>query len=179
MLHVSKESELLIHAFLTAYGIKRRTIRSRLHLTVYHARRKIPQIESAILECAISVPGVDFRFMTMTPGGENPRPDVDPNTCPVGVRVHKSSQAYIKIQELRAQLIKFETESVLGKRRPSTKTRNAFGSRYYQPHITLLRQGSGVGADLRPLGDAFRRSIEKIEFNSFEIIYREPTGAVS
>lgn len=69
----------------------------------------------------------------------------------------------------RCRLLKYETLHVLGNRAPSTYKSSAFGARYYQPHMTLLKPGSGVGPDLTVVGDAFRRSLGDLTFDKFTI----------
>lgn len=64
----------------------------------------------------IVLPANETRFMVMAPGGENPRPDLDPATRKLGVRVHRRSRAMQPILELRERLTKFETE--YGRRLP-------------------------------------------------------------
>ena len=107
--------------------------------------------------------------MVMAPGGENPRPELDPSRRSVGLRLTKRNVAIPKIQALRAGFFKYETPRVLGSRPPSTAWRNAFGSRHYQPHVTLLRPRPRVLIELPELGEIFRRYLQWIEFDRFEI----------
>ena len=104
--------------------------------------------------------------MVMAPGGENPRPDLEPARRKVGIRVQRKSATYKAIQGFRAELLQFESDKVLGGRRPSTRARNAFGARHFQPHMSLLRAGSGVDRDLTVVGKDFRETFELLKFES-------------
>jgi len=65
--------------------------------------------------------------------------------------------------------VKFETKKVLGNRSPSNKSRNAFGSRHFQPHISLLKAGSMIQTNLTPIGEKMRSTLKEIEFDKFII----------
>jgi hypothetical protein len=116
-----------------------------------------------------SIDTLETRFMVLAPGGENPRPDLIPGKLKVGIRVKNGSTLRKKIIELRDSLIAHETEYVLGNRKPSTKSRNAFGARNFQPHIALLNAGSGIQTNLTEVGNNFRDSIPEIYFDKFII----------
>jgi len=58
---------------------------------------------------------------------------------------------------------------VLGSRKPSTSRTNAFGARAFQPHMSILKSGSGIDRDLTLLGERFRRSIDCPTFDTFVI----------
>ena len=105
----------------------------------------------------------------MAPGGENPRPDIDPKLHKLGIRIQRKSSAMSTIMELRNELIQFETKEVLGFRLPSNRKRNAFGSRHFQPHIAILRNGEEVGSDLTRIGNLFRERIEDLTFDKLII----------
>jgi hypothetical protein len=92
----------------------------------------------------------DLRFMVMVPGGENKRPDVNPETSPIGLRVSRQSDAMDKILDLRRLFFDYETPKVLGQRKPATARRNAFGARHFQSHVTFLWRGRELGGDLSP-----------------------------
>ena len=62
-----------------------------------------------------------------------------------------------------------ETTEVTKSRKATTDWTNAFGARHYQPHIKLLKPGSGVDRDLTKIGDMFRDRIGRIDFGKFEI----------
>jgi 2'-5' RNA ligase len=108
--------------------------------------------------------------MVMAPGGENPRPELSPAMRKVGIRVHNKSNFRKTIDELRNELIEFETKEVLGNRIQSSRSRNAFGSKFFQPHITLLKAGSGIQDDLTEVGNLFRDCVNEITFDKFVII---------
>jgi len=87
----------------------------------------------------------------------------------VGIRVHKRSAALSTILEFRDRMLQQETERVLGTRAPSTRKRNAFGARYYQPHMAVLRAGSGIDRDLTVVGVPFRAALGDLTFDRFAI----------
>lgn len=155
--------------FTEVCGIEPRYVIRHMHLTVYHARRLLPGLEAGSEQIRITVPTRDTRFMVMAPGGENRRADLDPTRHKVGVRVHRLSRARTDIQSLRLRLAQLEARYVLGSRAPTSASRNAFGARNFQPHVTLLRPGHGVGPDLNPVGKLFRDSIAELTFDSLVV----------
>lgn len=163
--------------FMRKFGIKRRCIVNNMHITTYHARRPLPGLNSSSEAVSVIIPGTDFRFMVLAPGGENPRPELDPSMRKVGVRVHRRSTGRAEILRLREKIICFETPGILGARRPSNHARNAFGARNFQPHMTMLRPGSDIGRDLRIQGEAFRKEIGFLNFDrhTIEIVAKANT----
>jgi hypothetical protein len=155
--------------FMEECGIKAHRIIPRMHSTVYYARRPMPGVVRSSEPARLVLLTEETRFMVMAPGGENPRPELNPNKRKVGIRVHKQSSALPQILAYRERLLAHETQSVLGKRRPSTRYRNAFGARYFQLHVALLRPGSRIDRDLKELGLRFRASIEELVFDTFPI----------
>lgn len=155
--------------FVRTIGVKSRFVVKNMHLTLYHARRVIPGLVASS-ECARVVLGTnETRFIVMAPGGENPRENLDPAKRKVGIRIHRQSPARLKILDYRERLTRMETIKVLGKRAPSTRTRNAFGARHFQPHMTILWPGSGIDRDLTKIGVLFRKTIKKLIFDRFSI----------
>lgn len=169
-LFLCEEDRGRIHDFfVTEFGVKPRFVLRNLHITVYHARRPMPGVVSVTEPAALVLPAAETRFMVMAPGGENPRPELDPARRKVGIRVHKQSAALAPILELRERLLRHETERVLGRRPPSTHRSNAFGARHFQPHMAVLRGGSGIDRDLTRLGGPFREQLGDLRFDRFEI----------
>ena len=119
---------------------------------------------------------METRFMPLAPGGEIPRPHIDPAKKPVGVCLTRRNQAIDEIRALRSEMCELETPEVVGERQPSTAWKSCFGAKRYQPHIVFLRPESGIDRDLHPLGASFRSQIQKIEFNKYEVITRMPPG---
>ena len=117
----------------------------------------------------IEVPASDTRFMVLVPGGENPRPSIEPARLKVGIRVQHQSIAMPAIQSLRQRLIDYETPSLLHSRPQSTAKRSAFGARSFQAHIALIRAGSGIDRDLTLLGVPFRSIVGNLRFDKFLI----------
>jgi hypothetical protein len=166
MLFVAKESEKAIHRFLTQQvGLRPALLHERLHISVYHARRALDGLTDSEEPVAIEVPAEDLRFMAMTPGGENPRPEIDPARCHVGVRVKRSSSTTEAIRAFRSRFYPLETMDAIGVRRPSNHVRNAFGARHFQPHVTLIRPNNGLNCDLKEIGAAFRIALVGIKFD--------------
>ena len=145
--------------------IKPNCVVRNMHVTVYHARRPIPGLLPAVEAAQIIVPTAETRFMVLAPGGENPRPDLEPRLRKVGIRVQRKNAARSQIEALRERLLRYETPRVLGGRSPSTRARNAFGARSFQPHLAMIRPGSGIDRDLTKLGALFRGAFESLLFD--------------
>jgi hypothetical protein len=157
-------------------GIKASRIVGNMHLTVYYARRPMPGVVPSTEAASVVVPATETRFMVMAPGGENPRPELEPSRRTVGIRIHRRSGAMPAIIGYRERLLAYETTSVLGKRPPSDRRRNAFGARHFQPHVAVLRPGSGVARDLTKLGALFRTRVGELRFDRFvvDVVTRRP-----
>jgi hypothetical protein len=164
-----KDTMRLREFLIDRFGVRSRHIVGRMHITVYHARRLMTGLQPTVESARIVVPASETRFMVMAPGGENPRPNLIPGQRKVGIRVQRKSVAMSLILGLRERLLLHETRAVLGVRRPSTHRTNAFGARSFQPHMTLLRAGSGVQPDLTTLGTPFREHVGDLTFDRFEI----------
>src|ERR1700684_340940 len=79
-----------IRDFITSeFRVPKSRVVRRLHLTVYHSRRPMPGVLSLSEEADLVLPSCDTRFMVLAPGGENARPELDPGSLRVGIRVHK------------------------------------------------------------------------------------------
>ena len=170
MLKVSKKSEQVIADFLVGYyGVRANRVQRNLHLTVYHGRRPLLGLLKGTLPVDISIDTHETRFMVLAPGGENPRPELDPSSLSVGIRVTRRNRAIADIQRLRASVYSHETPEVIGTRTATTAWTNCFGSRHYQPHIQLLRPWSKIRQDLIEIGRMFRSEIEQIDLDGFQI----------
>ncbi|WP_419932302.1 hypothetical protein [Candidatus Poriferisodalis sp.] len=169
-LHLSPQCTERVQRFLRdECGLPSDKLVDDPHLTVYHARRPLPNLRPCVTESTIRADVLETRFMVMAPGGENPRPELNPSRRSIGLRLTRRNAAIPKIQDLRAEFFKYETPRVLGSRAPSTAWSNAFGARHYQPHITLLRPRPKVPVNLRELGELFRQQVQSLEFDRFEI----------
>ena len=155
--------------FVQKFNVKPRYVVRSMHITIYHARRPLIGLTSVSESVRVVIPADETRFMVLAPGGENPRPHLDPAVRKVGIRIHKQSVGQSEIRTLRDRLLQYETPAVLGRRLPSTYTRSAFGARSFQPHMAILRAGSGVHQDLTPLGLSFREEIGDLTFDRFQI----------
>jgi hypothetical protein len=177
-LFLCDEDRARVHDFFVKeFGIKPRCVVRNMHITVYHARRPMPGVVSVTEPATLVLPAAETRFMVMAPGGENPRPELDPARRKVGIRVHKQAAALASILELRERLLKRETPRVLGWRPPSTHRSNAFGARHYQPHMAVLHAGNGIHRDLTQLGGPFRERLGSLRFDRFEIeVVRRVSG---
>ena len=151
--------------FIKEHNIHPDFLINNLHLTVYHSRRPMPDVVEMSKPCSFTLDTIESRFMVLAPGGENPRPELVPGRRKVGIRIKKSSEFMNVIMAFRKEFFLFETEEVLGKRKPSSKVRNAFGSRHFQPHITILKSGSGIQTNLTEVGDDFRDFVHEIKFD--------------
>ena len=150
-----------------------------MHLTVYYSRRPIPGVRAHSEPAHVVIPANDFRFMVMWPGGENPRPELDPCEFTIGVRLHKRSEALPVVLDYRQRLLEHETRRLLGSRAPSTTRTSAFGARQYQPHMSILRPGSSVNRDLTRIGVPFRQTLGKLKFDLFVVdVVAKSQGAI-
>lgn len=172
LLWLTRECEGRIRDFLHSAGVPISAIRGGLHLTVYYARRWLPGLSLMTKRVAIKADVFETRFMVLAPGGENPRPELNPARRSVGIRLTKRNSAIAQIQEMRRSIYELETPRVVGTRKRTTAWTNCFGARHYQPHITLLRPGSEIERDLRPLGESFRSAFNEISFGKYEIKVR-------
>ena len=172
---LSRADEARVRAFLEErFGVRPDRIARRMHLTVYHARRPMPEVQTISERAEVCVLASDTRFMVLAPGGENPRPELEPAFRKVGIRVRRNTDAMATILRYRSRLMVAETASVLGTRKPSDHRRNAFGARHFQPHVTLLKPGSGVDRDLTKIGTTFRAAFGTLKFDRFIVDAVEP-----
>lgn len=177
-LWLSKEDESRIFRFLTDnWEVPRAAVVKGMHLTVYHARRELMGVEEIAASASVTIDVSESRFMVMAPGGENPRPELQPAQRQIGIRIGKRDSAREHILAFRRQFYSYETPRVIQARTPSSDYKSAFGARHYQPHVTLLRAGSLVERDLTLLGTAFRQRFNRLHFDRFEVrIRREQTA---
>ena len=173
-LRVSENDEERIREFLSKIlRVKGNRLLSGLHLTVYQARRPLAGLHDTSQFVSLAVPTVETRFMTLVPGGENPRDGVDSRTAPIGIRVTRRNPAISEIQRLRANCFQFETREAIGVRKRTTAWTNCFGSRNYQPHIQLLKEYHKIAIPLGEVGDLFRSEIQEIRFDEFQVETRQ------
>lgn len=174
ILWVTRKCETQIANLLAdEFGIPGEVIQTGLHLTVYYGRRPLAGLVPHSRPVKISADVSETRFMVLAPGGENPRPSLEPSRCSVGIRLTKRNSAIEQVLELRRSIYQLEPAKWPGNRKSTTDWNNAFGARHYQPHIKILRPGSGINRDLTELGGFFRSSIKRIEFGRFQITVRE------
>ena len=170
LLWVTRNCEEAISQILvTKCGVPRQYIQRGLHLTLYHARRPLPGLTFGTMPMKLFADITETRFMVLAPGGENPRPELEPSRRSVGIRLTRRNTSIPEVLRLRRSVYQFETPEVVGRRLPSSDWRNCFGARHFQPHIKLLRPGSGVDRDLKKLGVVFRSALERIEFGKLEV----------
>jgi hypothetical protein len=180
LLYMTTDSEQAVQEFFLQHlKLRRRLILRNLHLTVYHARRRLPGLLPYEEKVSVRVEPEHWRFMAIAPGGENPRPDIDVLSRPVGMRVRRAAPAYESIQLFRSRFLALETPEVLGRREASGERKSAFGSRHYQPHVTLLRSGSGIDPDLSRTGVLFRACIPDLTFDRFVVKHLSASGGVT
>ena len=169
LLWVSDRCTRLISNLLYDLGIPNRAIERDLHLTVYYGRRPLPGLVPGYQSEHIIADSAETRFMVLARGGENPRPEYEPNQRSVGIRLTRRNQAIKRIQTLRSSIYCLETTKVIGDCTRTSAWKSCFGPRNYQPHIKLLRPNSGIQRDLRQLGTAFRTGVDLIEFDRFQV----------
>jgi hypothetical protein len=177
-LALSADDVARVHRFFTEeVGVKPNRLVERMHVTVYHSRRPMPSVRPLSESARVVLPAVETRFMVMAPGGENPRPELDPALLGVGIRVHRQSAALPEILEYRRRLLVCENRRVLGSRAPSTDKASAFGARAFQAHMSILRPGSHVDRDLTAIGKRFRESMGDLVFDGFAVDVVRTIGA--
>ena len=170
LLWVSSDSAAAIRDALSeSCGVPRRAITTNPHLTVYHARRPLPGLFPRQETVDITADVHETRFMVLAPGGENPRPDLEPSKRSVGIRFTKRNKATPEIQILRSSLYRLETPRVVRSRKRTTAWTNCFGARHYQPHVKLLYPGRLNVTDLTAIGQAFRSALPSILFDRFQV----------
>ena len=157
--------ESLRKFFLNVCGVNQQLITRNMHCTIYHARRPIAGISDTEEHISISVTGSELRMMTMTPGGENPRPDINPSDCSIGIRIRRASGVTAPFETLRDRFLALETSAVLGTRLPSNHRRSAFGARHFQPHVKVLQAGAVSDPDLSRIGSLLRTNIPEVRFD--------------
>jgi hypothetical protein len=173
VLWLSNESrEYISDILINKCGVPSEKIVRNPHLTVYHSRSRRPLngLDLEKRQVNITMDIAETRFMTMTPGGENPRPDVDPSKCSIGIRLKKGNIAIPDILAMRREFFKYETETVIRPpRQKTTDWTNAFGARSYQPHIKLIFPENGLHPDLTKIGSIFRSKFHDLEFDRLTI----------
>ena len=177
LLMVSQETqEALTDFFVSTEGFNRSKVRRNLHVTLYHARRKMNSVAEEEREVSIVTSLANWRFMVMAPGGENPRANIDTPNRSIGLRIQRNSEGGIRILKERARYTALETSAVLGRRPPSDTRRSAFGARHYQPHITVLRPGAGHSAKLSDHGARLREQPFPICFDRVVVRTKQIEG---
>jgi hypothetical protein len=172
-IYLSRHDEDAVREFLSyGWGIPHNQLTRRFHLTIYRAPIKLPALIPAVEQISIECDIAETRFMVMAPGGENPRPDIEPSRHRIGIRLTRRNAGLEEIHRLRQRLCWYETAEVVGTRRSSDRNYNAFGARYYQPHLTLLLPGTHIERDLREIGNAFRQHFQWVRFDTFRIELR-------
>lgn len=173
LLWLSENSKSQITSLLSdECGIPYQTIQRNMHLTVYYASRELPGLTPSVKSVKVVADVAETRFMVLAPGGENPRPGLIPSESSIGIRLTRRNQAIPEIMELRRSVYQKETPNIVPNRRLTSDRRSAFGARSYQPHVQLIRPGSGIDADLTKIGRLFRSKVGVLEFDRFEIQIR-------
>ena len=169
-MNVSKKSvEEIRYFFRSEWKIPLDYLLSNLHLTVYYSRRPLPDLKSLKESCHLVLDTNETRFMVQAPGGENPRQNLIPGLRKVGIRVQRASPFFDDILAYRSFFYPLESSIKIGNRSRTNNRRNAFGARHFQPHITLLKGGSGIQTDLTEVGISFRDAVPEIYFDSYTI----------
>lgn len=159
-LNVSNKSIKEIHQFFRSeWKIPDEYLIKNLHLTIYYGRRPLPNLIQSKEPCSHFLDTNETRFMVQAPGGENPRENLIPGLRKVGIRVQRASPFFKELIAYRSTFYPLESQIKLGNRSRSNNSKNAFGARHYQPHITLLRGGSGIQTDLTEVGISFRDAV--------------------
>lgn len=172
LLWLNRPSTSSLYNVLVAAGLHPNAIETRFHLTVYHARRIIPGLKPFRRHVSIRCDVAETRTMVLVPGGENPRPGVFPSHQSLALRLTRRNAAIPEIHKLRDELTAMETPMILGTRHSSTRNRNAFGARAYQPHIKICKPGNQAPEDLRIIGNHIRQELGFLDFDRYEVRIR-------
>ena len=177
LLWLDAPSASALRAALEEAGLHSESLESSFHLTVYHARRFIhglrPVRRTVSIECDLA----ETRTMVLVPGGENLRRGVIPSQHSLALRLTTRNVAVPQIQALRAELTEMETDGVLGARAGSTRRRNAFGARHYQPHLKICGSHNGAPQNLTESGKHLRASLDVVRFSYYEVRTSPPAGS--
>ena len=177
LLWLDAASASALRAALEEAGLHPESLESSFHLTVYHARRFIPDLRPVRRTVSIECDVAETRTMVLVPGGENPRRGVIPSRHSLALRLTTRNVAVPEIQKLRAELTEMETDDVLGARAGSTRRRNAFGARHYQPHLKICGPRNGAPQDLTEFGKHLRASLDVVRFSYYEVRTSPPAGS--
>ena len=171
LLWIDRESEKEITDVLKyKCGVDEGNIQRRMHLTIYHSRRRLINVKRSKSYEIIKADVKETRFMVLAPGGENPRKNINPNKCPIGIRLTRRNIAMPRLLQIRRSFYRHENEYVLRNRRHKTSDKkNAFGSNHFQPHILMIRPDNKINQNLTDIGKIFRKELKYIYFNKFEI----------
>ena len=170
LLWLARESEEEVRrCLIDRCDVPEEAVQRGMHLTVYHGRRPLPGVPLGSKAISIRAECSETRFMVFAPGGENPKPNLEPGLRSVGIRLTKRNSAMPQILELRRSVASHETEEVVRGRTRTTDWRNAFGARDFQPHIKLIRPGSGIDRNLTVLGEILRAELSHFRFDRFEM----------
>lgn len=171
LLFLDSESESKIHDFFKShYNIPQKSLVKNLHLTLYYSRRTMIGLDQRFRkdsDVMIDVDVQETRFMTMTPGGENPKEGIIPSKTSIGIRLTKRNNSIKEIMSLRR--IYYEIEPNFKTRTKTKDWYNSFGSNHYQPHIKILHPKNKLTVDLSEVGIDFRSQIKQLRFNRLKV----------
>ena len=176
LLTVSKSCETELREFFCSWGVPEESVQSDMHLTVYHGQRPKPlsNQDRRTRHLHIQLNVSETRFMLLVPGGESKQSNRMPANEPVGIRLTRRNIAIEEIQNLRSEMIAIESMEGMSGRGRSSRWKNAFGSKHFQPHIKLLRPGNGLDEDLTKLATVFRSEFTTLDFDTLKINQRRP-----
>ena len=115
--------------------------------------------------------------MVLVPGGDNLRRGVIPSQHSLAFRLTTRNVAVPEIQAFRAEITQMETDDVLGARAGSTRRRNAFGARHYQPHLKICGPHNEAPQNLTEFGKHLRASLYVVRFSFYEVRTSPPVGS--
>lgn len=173
LLYLKQKTETKLGKFFQDnFDVPESKIERGMHLTVYYSRRLLKGLNEETRSVAITADITETRFMVFAPGGENPRPDIDPARSGTGIRLTKRNLAIPQILALRKEMFDFETPEALGSRDRTTNWNSAWGSHHYQPHIKLIRSPSGLNVPLTEVGAKLRAELPELQFGKFLVQIR-------
>lgn len=167
LLWLTKECEGRIRDFFLSVGVPIHVIQRGMHLSVYRGYGPLSGLSPMTKPLTIRADVAETRFMVLAPGGEEPRPGLDPAESSVGIRLTRRNSAIPDIQKIRRSIYELETP------RRTKKWTSCLGASRYQPHIKLLLPGNGIERDMKPLGESFRSAFHEICFGKYEVKVRK------
>lgn len=153
----SKATERRIREFFRAEGLAGKVVNSPLHISLATLHSPSSIVRSRTIE-TISVRSETSRMMILVHGGDNPARGRQTQEGKLGIRF-QPSPGREAIHQLRADLVS------LG---DAAETRGR-GKLKFKAHMALLRHGAVANDQIRPLGEKFRATVRRLDFDKLYV----------